>query len=223
MNSDELALIEGMFDRIQRLSSWHCRIEGYYEGSSRVRDLGVAIPPELQRVQTVVSWPGIAVDALEERLDWLGWTNGDGYGLDGVYAANRLSTASCDVHLDALIFGLSFVAVCRLFVLVVSVVQPELPDGRDWCGETRRWWRVWGEDPRAGFVSDEEWLFLMDAAVIHDVVWREGRADLVASLRAHVKAFMGMLDRYSVDVVSGGRGGGSAVAMIDRYRKRQGA
>lgn len=111
MNSDELALIEGMFDRIQRLSSWHCRIEGYYEGSNRVRDLGVAIPPELQRVQTVVSWPGIAVDALEERLDWLGWTNGDGYGLDGVYAANRLATASCDVHLDALIFGLSFVAV----------------------------------------------------------------------------------------------------------------
>ena len=111
MNSDELALIEGMYDRIQRLSSWHCRIEGYYEGSSRVRDLGVAIPPELQRVQTVVSWPGIAVDALEERLDWLGWTNGDGYGLDGVYAANRLATASCDVHLDALIFGLSFVAV----------------------------------------------------------------------------------------------------------------
>lgn len=111
MNSDELALIEGMYDRIQRLSSWHCRIEGYYEGSNRVRDLGVAIPPELQRVQTVVSWPGIAVDALEERLDWLGWTNGDGYGLDGVYAANRLATASCDVHLDALIFGLSFVAI----------------------------------------------------------------------------------------------------------------
>lgn len=109
------------------------------------------------------------------------------------------------------------------FVLVVSVVQPELPDSRDWCGETRHWWRVWGEDARAQFVSDEEWLFLLDAAVIHDVVWREGRADLVASLRAHVKAFMGMLDRYSVDVASGGRGGGSAVAMIDRYRKRKGA
>lgn len=44
MNVDELALIEGMFNRIQRLSSWHCRIEGYYEGSNRVRDLGVAIP-----------------------------------------------------------------------------------------------------------------------------------------------------------------------------------
>lgn len=113
--------------------------------------------------------------------------------------------------------------VLSTFCLVVCVVQPELPDSRDWCGETRRWWRVWGEDSRAQYVSDEEWLFLMDAAVIHDVVWREGRADLVASLRAHVKAFMGMLDRYSVDVASGGRGGGSAVAMIDRYRKRKGA
>jgi gp1 len=114
-------------------------------------------------------------------------------------------------------------SVCRLFVLVVSVVQPELPDGRDWCGETRRWWRVWGEDSRAGLVSDEEWLFLMDAAVLHDVVWREGRADLVASLRAHVKAFMGMLEAHSGDAGTTVGGAGSAVAMIDRYRKRKGA
>ena len=111
MNSDELALIDGMHDRIRGLSSWHCRIEGYYEGSHRVADLGVAIPRELQRVQTVVSWPSIAVDALEERLDWLGWSGGDQYGLDVVYAANRLATTSCDAHLDALIFGLSFIAV----------------------------------------------------------------------------------------------------------------
>lgn len=111
MNADEQALIEGMHDRIRGLSSWHCRIEGYYEGSHRVADLGVAIPRELQRVQTVVSWPSIAVDALEERLDWLGWSGGDQYGLDAVYAANRLATTSCDAHLDALIFGLSFIAV----------------------------------------------------------------------------------------------------------------
>ena len=111
MNADEQALIEGMHDRIRGLSPWHCRIEGYYEGSHRVADLGVAIPRELQRVQTVVSWPSIAVDALEERLDWLGWSGGDQYGLDAVYAANRLATTSCDAHLDALIFGLSFIAV----------------------------------------------------------------------------------------------------------------
>jgi len=114
-------------------------------------------------------------------------------------------------------------SVCRLFVLVVSVVQPGLPDSREWCGETRRWWRVWGEDSRAGLVSDEEWLFLMDAAVIHDCVWREGRADLVASLRAHVKAFMGMLEAHSGDAGTTVGGAGSAVAMIDRYRKRKGA
>ncbi|WP_234702437.1 hypothetical protein, partial [Cutibacterium acnes] len=72
-------------------------------------------------------------------------------------------------------------------------------------------------------MSDEEWLFLLDAAVIHDCVWREGRADLVASLRAHVKAFMGMLGRFSVDVASGGRGGGAAGGVVDRDGKRKGA
>jgi hypothetical protein len=54
-------------------------------------------------------------------------------------------------------------------------------------------------------------------------VWREGRADLVASLRAHVKAFMGMLEAHSGDAGTTAGGAGSAVAMIDRYRKRRGA
>ncbi|WP_234702436.1 hypothetical protein, partial [Cutibacterium acnes] len=72
-------------------------------------------------------------------------------------------------------------------------------------------------------MSDEEWLFLLDAAVIHDCVWRGGRAGLVASLRAHVEGFMGMLGRFSVGVGSGGRGGGAGGGMIDRDRKGKGA
>ncbi|MES6771954.1 hypothetical protein U6Y75_12505 [Cutibacterium acnes] len=105
----------------------------------------------------------------------------------------------------------------------MSVVQPELPGSREWCEETVRWWGVWGEDPRAQYVSDEEWLFLLDAAVLHDAVWREGRADLVASLRAHVKTFLSMLEAYSGEAGTTVGGAGSAVAMIDRYRKRRGA
>lgn len=111
MNAEEMALAERMHARLSGLRPWQCRIEGYYEGSARVRHLGVAIPPELQRVQTVVSWPSIAVDALDERLDWLGWAGGDDYGLAEVFASSRLAVSSGAAHLDALIFGVSFVAI----------------------------------------------------------------------------------------------------------------
>lgn len=111
MNDDELSIVSRLYGRIKGLRPYHSRIEGYYEGSQRVNNLGVAIPRELQRVQTVVSWPSIAVDSLEERLDWLGWNGGEGYGLNTVYAANRLAVESGAAHLDALIFGVSFIAV----------------------------------------------------------------------------------------------------------------
>src|SRR5690606_19640799 len=48
----------------------------------------------------------------EERLDWLGWTSElDNFGLDDVYAENHLDVDSGMAHLDALIFGISFVTV----------------------------------------------------------------------------------------------------------------
>src|SRR5690606_23954330 len=48
----------------------------------------------------------------EERLDWLGWTSEvETFGLDEVYAENGLDVDSGMAHLDALIFGVSFVTV----------------------------------------------------------------------------------------------------------------
>ncbi|WP_245306550.1 phage portal protein [Acidipropionibacterium timonense] len=126
LSADEMDLASRMHDRLKRLRPWHRRIEGYYEGNRRVRQLGVAIPPELQRITSVVSWPAIAVDALDERLDWLGWTGGADLGLDDVYMGNQLATESGASHLDALIFGMSFVVVLSAGDGTVSV-RPQSP------------------------------------------------------------------------------------------------
>jgi hypothetical protein len=86
----------------------------YYDGSRIVRDLGISTPPSMQKLQVVAGWPGTVVDVLEERLDWLGWSNSEGdddFGLGDVYTSNDLDVESGMAHLDALIFGLSFVVV----------------------------------------------------------------------------------------------------------------
>mgnify|MGYP001552492951 CR=1 FL=1 len=44
-------------------------LDSYYNGNQLVRDLGIAIPPQVRGLSTVVGWPQVAVDALEERLD----------------------------------------------------------------------------------------------------------------------------------------------------------
>ena len=111
LSTEELDMLRDMSTKLSRLAGWHGKMERYYEGSSRLRQLGVAIPPELARINTVTDWPSIAVDALEERLDWLGWAGGDDLGLAEVYVNSQLDAESGMVHLDSLIFGTGFVGV----------------------------------------------------------------------------------------------------------------
>ncbi|MEO3851746.1 phage portal protein [Streptomyces sp. B8F3] len=91
------------------------KLERYYEGRVRLASLGLALPPEMRRLSTVVNWPALYVDALEERLDV------EGFRLDGAadaddrlwewWQANDLDEESQLAHLDALIYGRSFVTV----------------------------------------------------------------------------------------------------------------
>lgn len=106
--------IEAGLNRLFRANFENRYASSYYDGSRIVRDLGISTPPSMQKLQVVAGWPGTVVDVLEERLDWLGWSNSDGdddYGLGDIYAANDLDVESGMAHLDALIFGLSFVVV----------------------------------------------------------------------------------------------------------------
>lgn len=89
--------------------------ELYYEANTRIRN-SIQVPPEVAaRLETVCGWPGTAVDVLEERLDWEGWVPLDGseddYDLGQIYSDNNLDTDSGMGHLDALIYGSSFVRV----------------------------------------------------------------------------------------------------------------
>lgn len=49
----------------------------YYEGKNALKDFGIAIPPELKKVETVVGWPMVAVDKLAARSRFDGFTAGD--------------------------------------------------------------------------------------------------------------------------------------------------
>lgn len=85
----------------------------YYEGKQRVRDLGISIPPSLRNVETVVGWPGTTVDVLEEQLDLegFGFPGSDDLGVSDIFKANHLATESGLGHLDALIYGVTYIAV----------------------------------------------------------------------------------------------------------------
>lgn len=91
------------------------RMDAYYEGVHRLEQLGLAVPPELGRFVTTVNWPRVTVDSIEQRCDVEGFLLPGSDDLDdelwGIWQANGLDEESQQAHLDALIFGRSYVCV----------------------------------------------------------------------------------------------------------------
>jgi hypothetical protein len=110
------------FDTLTRLESSvkaseaaDLRHDAYYEGSQRLEHLGLAVPPELRRFETVVNWPRLTVDSLEERLDiesfFLPGDTGTALDVWEGWEFNNLDEESQLAHVDTFIFGRSYICV----------------------------------------------------------------------------------------------------------------
>lgn len=115
LNDSEKSLHERMsseFGRISRVDETH---EKYYEGRQRLEHIGLAVPPELRRFETVVNIPRVAVDEPERRLDvkslMLPGSDTADEGLREGWDANNLDSESPLLHKEALTFGRGFVTV----------------------------------------------------------------------------------------------------------------
>lgn len=109
---DERDAIDLMRSRLSMFNAANDLHGSYYEGTFTAKQYGFSIPPNMRDIDTVVGWGGTCVDVLDERLDWLGWrSDADAFGLAEVFSANQLDVDSCLAHLDALVYGTSFVAI----------------------------------------------------------------------------------------------------------------
>jgi hypothetical protein len=112
---DEARLITGLATRLS-MQSVQMRIKrSYYEGTQRLFDLGVSIPPQLSGVRTVVDWPRISVDPLVQRCVVDGFrlpgdTDAD-EDLLGMWQANNLDAEAPLCFLDSFVCGRGYMIV----------------------------------------------------------------------------------------------------------------
>lgn len=114
LSDDEKALILSL--RAEMMARrWHLEMrDAYFNGEQLVRNLGISIPPQLQGLHTVIGWPRIGVEALEQRLDLeaFKWSDGsDDTELQEIADANDLFDESSLGNLDALVYGRSYMTV----------------------------------------------------------------------------------------------------------------
>lgn len=114
LSDDELSLINLLRADMLR-DRWALQLRDcYFNGEQMVRDLGISIPPQLKGLHTVIGWPRVGVESLEERLDLeaFRWADGsDPAELTEIADANDLFDESSLAHLDALVYGREYLAV----------------------------------------------------------------------------------------------------------------
>lgn len=113
--SDDLDIINFLTQRIESHSGTVKTNDVYYDGQMRLAALGLALPPQLRALQTVVNWPRMVVDALEERLDVEGFRYGGAERSDERlwewWQANRMDEESSLGHTEALVQGAGYIAI----------------------------------------------------------------------------------------------------------------
>ena len=91
------------------------RNDAYYEGSQRLEHIGLAVPPELRRFETVVNWSRTAVDSVGDRLKmrrfYLPGEERASEALREGWDANNLDSESVIHHQETMILGRGFVTV----------------------------------------------------------------------------------------------------------------
>jgi hypothetical protein len=113
LSDDEQELVNHLQWRLSESWPFLGRLEEYYDGEQRMQNLGIAVPPELHALRTAAGWPGVVVDTIDERLDVQGFRLGSSPDADddmwNIWTHNRMDHDSGLAHLDALMYGRSFV------------------------------------------------------------------------------------------------------------------
>lgn len=113
LTDDEYKILKKLRSQILSHVKGNIEKQAYYEANQVVKHLDIAVPAHLQDIGTAVGWAGTTVDAIDERIDWLGWITDDGDvdGLDEVFDDNQLAVESNFSQIDTMTTGVSFVSV----------------------------------------------------------------------------------------------------------------
>ena len=111
--------VSGLFDSLSQQAATFTAadslMDAYYEGAQRLEHIGLAVPPELRRFETVVNWSRVAVDSIEQRLRVKSFILPGEVKANAVlrehWDANNLDSESALLHRDTLIYGRGFVCV----------------------------------------------------------------------------------------------------------------
>lgn len=115
LSLEDTNLVSALAAQASANSTADMKNDRYYEGSQRLEHIGLAVPPELRRFETVVNWSRTAVDSVGDRLKMRRFfLPGEEKASDALregWDANNLDSESVIHHQETMILGRGFVTV----------------------------------------------------------------------------------------------------------------
>ena len=112
---DESKLVDDLSRRLFTSYNDDQRFDRYYEGSQRLAHIGLAVPPELRKFETVLNWCRTVVDSVSDRMRmkafYLPGEDRASEALRESWDYNNLDSESIAHHQEMLILGRGFVSV----------------------------------------------------------------------------------------------------------------
>lgn len=109
----EIAALNQNLGQLQAVATINRTRKQYMEAKQKVQSLGIAIPPSLNSFETVLGWPYKAVKSLATRIKLGGFAipgqDINDFGVDKIWAENRLGIEATHAHMSSLTYGPSFV------------------------------------------------------------------------------------------------------------------
>lgn len=115
MADDYGRIVQGLAAKLTNAEFEQCASAEYYDAAVRLKSVGIAVPEPMRHLQAAIGWPRMYLDSIEERLDIEGFRLGDSQEyvdqLTDWWQANDLDEESGLAHLDALIYGRSYITI----------------------------------------------------------------------------------------------------------------
>lgn len=150
LTDDEQRTLNLMLDQLEAKSSRNVLRARYFDGKNVLRDMGISLPPQVRRIETVVGWPNKAVRALSKRCNLDGFVipggSVDDLGITDMWLENNMDVDAPQAHESAFIHATAFIATT---LGDTALGEPEvLITCRDALSGTGIW------DPRRRVLSD---------------------------------------------------------------------
>lgn len=115
LTGDVQALLIRLESKLTALSGNDILHDRYYEGTRRLEQIGLAVPPELEFLEVSANWCRVAVDSVADRLKMKGFylpgENKASESLRDGWDANNLDSESLLLHQETMIYGRGYVSV----------------------------------------------------------------------------------------------------------------